>query len=92
MSYIRSIVTLAKRDPIRTFAVIRSGIALVLAFWPGLVTEGQTAAILAFGAVWFMVDEGVRQSTTPTAAPRLDEGTQVTVITPEGEPNRMETL
>ena len=67
MTYIRALVALIQREPIRTFAVIRSVGAVVLAFWPGLISPDQQAAILALGAVWFGVDEVVRHNVSPTA-------------------------
>lgn len=34
----------------------------------------------------------IRPQVTPIAAPRLEQGTQVVVVTPEGEPNFTKTL
>lgn len=34
----------------------------------------------------------IRQGVTPSAFPSLDQGTQVTVVTPEGQPNTTTTL
>lgn len=66
-TYLAAIVAVIQREPVRTVAVIRSGIMLLLAFWPGLLSPDQTTAILAFIVVWFGVDEAVRSQVTPVA-------------------------
>jgi hypothetical protein len=85
--YLRSLGAAARRNPVRTVAIVRSVLALVLAFWPDLLTEGQQGAIVAVALVWFAVDEGVRAQVTPTAAPVLPAGKRVT--TPDGDPARV---
>jgi hypothetical protein len=90
--YVSTLVDLVKREPIRTFAVLRSLGLVILAFAPGLVSAEQSAAILTLAATWFGVDEVVRQQTTPVSAPTLPEGTDVTVATPAGEADRTVTL
>ena len=90
--YLKSLLSLVQREPIRTFAVLRSIGLVVLAFAPGLVSSEQSAAILTLGATWFGVDELVRQNTTSVSAPTLPEGTDVTVATPPGEADRTVTL
>ena len=66
-TYLAALVAVIKREPVRTVAVIRSGILLVLAFWPGALNPDQIAAVLGFAAVWFGVDEAVRSQVTPVA-------------------------
>jgi len=85
--YLASLVALVQREPIRTFAVLRSLGLVVLAFAPGLVSAEQSAAILTLAATWFGVDEVVRQQTTSVSEPSIPKGTNVTVITPAGQPN-----
>ena len=81
--YVETIVALAQREPIRTFAVLRSLGAAVIAFYPGAVSPAQQAAILLFFSAWFGVDETIRHNTTPLSAPKVPEGTPVTVTNPD---------
>ena len=81
--YLGSIAVLVQREPIRTFAVLRSLGLVILAFAPGLVTESQSFALLTLAATWFGVDEVVRQNTTAVAAPKVPIGTTVTVTNPD---------
>lgn len=80
---------LVKRNPVRAQALIVAGIAGATAFglgWNGVqvgAVTGFTAAFLAF------VTE---TAVTPLADPALPAGTSVTVITPEGQANRQETV
>ena len=66
-AYLTALVAIVKREPVRTVAVIRSGLIVVLAFWPGVLNTDQTTALLGFAAVWFGVDEMVRSQVTPVA-------------------------
>lgn len=66
-AYLSALVALIQREPIRTVAVVRSFIALLLAFWPGLVTPDQSLAIIGLTAVLLGVDETIRRNVTPTA-------------------------
>jgi len=75
--YLASLVALVQREPIRTFAVLRSLGLVILAFAPGLLSAEQSAAILTLAATWFGVDEVVRQQTTSVASPNLEPGTSV---------------
>ena len=81
--YLEAIVALVQREPIRTFAVLRSLGLVILAFAPGLVSAEQSAAILTLAATWFGVDEVVRQQTTPVTAPKVEIGTPITVTNPD---------
>jgi hypothetical protein len=81
--YLAALVGLMEREPIRTFAVLRSLGLVILAFVPGLVTPEQSAAIVTLGATWFGVDELVRKTTTPTVAPKVETGTAITVTNPD---------
>jgi len=65
-SYLSAVVALVRRDPIRAWAVTRSLGLAVVAFWPGLVTPDQMAALGFLGATLFGVDEVVRGQVTPT--------------------------
>ena len=91
-AYVKALVAFAKREPIRTFAVLRSLFLVLAAFWPGLISGDQQTALLTLAAAWLAIDEVVRQNTTSTAEPHLNAGTAVTVITPKGQPNRVETV
>jgi hypothetical protein len=90
--YLTAIVGLIRREPVRTFAILRSTGFVVAAFWPGLVSPDQTTALLGLAVAWLGIDELVRQQTTSTVEPTLTEGTEVKVITPAGEPNRTTTV
>ena len=63
--YITAIVGLVRREPIRSWAVVRSIAIVVLAFWPGLVTPEQIGALAGLGATLFGVDEVIRQQVVP---------------------------
>lgn len=90
--YLRAIVALVRREPIRTFSVLRSLGIVVAAFWPGLISPDQQTALLGLAVAWLGVDELVRQQTTSTEAPVLTEGTVVTVTTPPGQADYKTTL
>lgn len=64
-SYLTVVAGLIRREPIRTVGVLRTFIALLLAFWPGLVSPDQTTAILAVATALLGIDEIVRTQTTP---------------------------
>lgn len=81
--YVQAIVELAKREPVRTFAVLRSIGLVIVAFFPGIVTPDQSQSIVALGVVWFGVDEVVRQQTTSKAEPKIEVGTPITVTNPD---------
>lgn len=82
-AYVGAIVGWAQREPVRTFGILRSAFLLALAFWPGLVTPEQTAALSAFVVAWLGIDEVVRKNVTPTIAPVVPTGTEVTVTDPD---------
>ncbi len=73
--------------------LLSTGVALVAIFAPGLTPEMQVA-IIAFGNAVLLTGSILyaRARSTPTAAPVLDKGTQVTVVTPAGQPNETVTL
>jgi hypothetical protein len=81
--------SLIKKWPVRAQALIVAGIALGSAFglgWDGAqvgAVSGFSAALLAFLT---------EQAVTPLSEPTLAAGTQVTVTTPAGQPDRMETV
>jgi hypothetical protein len=68
--------------------LLTTGIALLAVFVPGLTQEAQIA-LIAFGnaLVLTVVVLYARAKSTPIAKPTLDQGTIVTVVTPEGQPN-----
>jgi len=77
------------REPAAIAAVLAIAINLALSF--GLrLTVDQVALVNAL--VIAILGLIVRQNTTPTAAPQLPAGTNVTVVTPSGEPNKVTTL
>ena len=90
--YLTAVVGLIRREPVRTFAILRSLGFVVAAFWPGLVSADQTTALLGLAIAWLGIDEVVRQQTTSTVAPTLNEGTKVKVIVPAGKRDRTTTV
>lgn len=73
--------------------VLSTGLTLAALLIPGLTPEVQ-AAILGFGnaVIWLGAVIFARARVTSIAQPTLAEGTVVTVITPEGQPNITTTL
>lgn len=73
--------------------LLSTGVALVAIFVPGIEPTAQ-AAIIAFGNAAILTGSVIwaQARSTPTAAPVLEQGTKVTVVTPESEPNRVVTL
>jgi hypothetical protein len=77
------------RNPVRTAGLIAIAINLAISF--GLKLTGEQVSMLnAF--VVAVLALLVPNYTTSTAAPRLDAGTTVEVITPGKEPNESVTL
>lgn len=73
--------------------VLATGVALLAVFLPGLTPETQ-ALIIAFGnsvILLGVVAYSVARS-TPVSNPKLVQGTDVTVVTPVGEADRLVTL
>ena len=68
--------------------LLTTGIALLAIFVPDL-TQAAQLAIIAFGnaVILTVVVLYARAKSTPIAKPTLDQGTIVTVVTPEGQPN-----
>lgn len=83
--YLKAIEQFAAREPVRTFSILRSVGIVVIAFFPGLISPDQSAAIVALGVVWFGVDETIRHQTTPVVAPKVEVGTKITVVNPDPE-------
>lgn len=84
------------KDPALVIGLIRAALILLVSFGV-YVTQEQQDAILMFTAallaVMSLVLTAVTVSrTTSSTAPKLDEGTVVEVITPEGQPNRVAVL
>jgi hypothetical protein len=73
--------------------LLSTGVALVAIFVPGLTPETQ-AVVIAFGNALILTGSVLyaRARSTPIAAPVLDEGTRVKVVTPEGQPNKSVVL
>ena len=65
--YVTRLYAVIQREPVRTVAVIRSGIIVILAFWPGVMNPEQMTAVLGFAVVLFGVDEAVRSQVKPVA-------------------------
>jgi hypothetical protein len=72
--------------------VLSTGLTLACIYVPQL--QQAQAAILGFGnaLIWLGAALYARSHVTSLASPTLPEGTSVTVLTPEGEPNRTVTL
>lgn len=93
MDAIRSVLAglwgIVLRNPVRAQALVVATIALATAFGLGWTAEqvgsvlALTAAILAFFT---------EQAVTPVESPALPVNTTVTVLTPEGEPNKVVTV
>jgi hypothetical protein len=84
------------KDPALVIGLIRAALILAVSFGV-YVTQDQQDAILMFTAallaVMSLVLTGVTVSkTTSSSAPVLDEGTVVTIVTPEGQPNKVTML
>lgn len=77
------------REPALIAGLIAIGINLAISFGLKLTAE-QVSLINAFVVALLAVI--VRQVSTPTGDPRLAEGTSVTVVTPDDQPNKTVTL
>lgn len=87
---------LATREPVITAGVIVTALgALVVALNAFGVTHVSPEQLDSLGkaivAMWPVLLV-IRQTVTPTAAPRIAEGTTVTVVTPADQPNRTTTV
>lgn len=73
--------------------VLSTGLTLAALLVPDLTPQVQ-AAILGFGnaLIWLGAVLYARARVTSIAAPTLNQGTTVTVLTPEGQPNLTKTL
>ena len=87
---------IVKREPVLSVGLITTAIVAVLTltdvFGLTSTTPEQRAAITACVVALWPVLLVCRQLVTPTAAPRLPEGTTVEVMTPAGLPNRTTTV
>lgn len=86
---LRALWALIKKWPVRAQALIVASIAVGTAFglgWNGV----QVGAVAAFTAAFlaFVTEQAV----TSLANPVLPAGTDVTIVTPTGEPDRTTTL
>jgi uncharacterized membrane protein len=77
------------REPAAIAGVIAIAINLGLSFGLKLTVEQVSLINALVIAILALL---VRQVSTPTAAPVLPQGTEVTVETPAGEANRVTTL
>jgi hypothetical protein len=77
------------REPAAIAGVIAIAINLGLSFGLRLTVEQVSLINALVIAILALL---VRQVSTPTAAPVLPQGTEVTVETPSGEPNHVTTL
>lgn len=73
--------------------LLTTGVALVAVLVPDL-TQATQIAIIAFGNAVILTGSVIwaQARSTPTAAPVLEAGTRVTVVTPPDEPNKVVTL
>jgi hypothetical protein len=80
---------LVLRHPVRAQGLVQGIIGVATAFGLGWTAE-QVGAVMVLSATLlaFLTEQAV----TPVAAPVLPADTTVTVITPAGEPNRVETV
>ena len=80
-------------NPAVLIGLLRSALILATTFGVGITSEQQNGLIETAGAFLAVVSlalTGVTATvTTPKATPTLVEGTEVKVITPEGEPDRV---
>ncbi len=83
-------------NPAVIIGLIRSALILGTTFGVAISTEQQDGILQmvgAFLAVASLVLTSVTAAiTTPKETPTLDEGTEVKVLTPKGEANRMTTV
>jgi hypothetical protein len=86
---IGAVWSLILREPVYTQGFVVALIATGTAF--GLKWDGaQVGAVSALSAAFLALL--TRQAVTPVAQPTLPRWTQVTVTTPEGEPDQITTL
>ena len=81
--------TIFGREPAAIAAFIAIGINLAITFGLDLTVD-QIALINALVVAGLALV--VRQGSTSLVAPKLAEGTTVTVVTPQGEPNKETVL
>jgi hypothetical protein len=78
-------------NPAVVVGLVRAGLILLISFGVAITTSQQDAILQATGALLAVISlvlTGVTAKvTTPKAAPTLDEGTVVNVVTPEGIDN-----
>jgi hypothetical protein len=67
--YLGALFSLARREPVATFAVIRSLALVVAAFWPGFLTPDQSTAILGLAVALLGGDAVVHHNVKPTVVP-----------------------
>lgn len=84
-----AIIEAIKRQPVRFSAACSIVINLAVSFGLNLSSEQVVMLNALIAAVLGWLIPGY---VTPTAAPRLDAGTTVEVITPEGQPNKVVEL
>jgi hypothetical protein len=91
--YIGEVAALLRRNPVRTFALLRSLGVVLLSFWPGLLTGEQQVALIGLAVAWLGIDEKiVREQVTPLEKPSLPSGTVVNVETAAGLPDKTVVL
>lgn len=92
MNYLRTLLD----NPAVLIGLLRSALILATTFGVGITGDQQDGLIEVAGAslaVLSLALTGVTAAvTTPKATPTLSEGTEVLVITPEGEPNRISVV
>lgn len=79
-------------DPALIVGLIRAALIMLVSFGFALTQEQQDSLLMFVGALLAVLSVVLTavtvKLTTSLAKPVLPEGTLVTVVTPEGEPNR----
>lgn len=85
----RRFAGLVKRNPVRAQALVQATIGVATAFGLGWTAQQVGAVmVLSAGILAFLTETAV----TPIDNPTLPAGTDVTVVTPEGQPDRVATI
>ena len=79
-------------DPALIVGLVRAGIILAVSFGVGFSQAQQDSLLMFVGAflavVSLLLTSVTVSRTTSVANPELPVGTELTVVTPDGEPNR----
>ncbi len=74
--------------------VLSTGLTMLALVLPNALTPDMQIAIIAFGnaVIWLGAILYARAHVTSVASPTLPQGSSVTVLTPEGQPNETVVL